>query len=195
MRLGKWTFALALMTATTGGAARAGEVLGVAMPDTMDVEGKTLALNGMGVRQKAFYDFSLDVNIYVAGLYLEQPSSDPAQIIASPGTKRVVMQFTNDVRRTTVTNSWNRAYRHNATVPHAQIAPQIAQLDAWMRDFKKGEVLSFTFLPGQGVEVAIDGNRLGVLPGDDFARETLGMWLGPRPPNHGIKEGLLGQHA
>jgi hypothetical protein len=192
MRLGKWTFALALMTLGAGGVARAAHTWSVSMPQTMDVDGRTLTLNGMGVRKKAFLDFGLDVDLYVAGLYLEQPSTDPEQIVTSPDTKRVVLQFVRDVRYSTITDGWNRAYARNATEPAAQFAPQRAQLDAWMRDFKKGEVLSFTFLPGQGVEVAINGERKGILPGDDFARATLSMWLGPEPPNHGIKEGLLG---
>ena len=46
----------------------AGEVAGVKMADTVSVEGKTLKLNGMGLRKKVVF------KVYVAGLYLETPS-------------------------------------------------------------------------------------------------------------------------
>ena len=55
----------------------AAELAGVTLPDTQQVAGKTLVLNGMGIRTKYI------VKIYVGGLYLERnrrmpvPSSNP----------------------------------------------------------------------------------------------------------------------
>ncbi len=77
----------------------AGEVAGVKMSDTVTVEGKTLKLNGMGLRTKVMF------KVYVAGLYLEKPvprrgrrdrsrrgqehrSLDPAQAFGFPGHRR-----------------------------------------------------------------------------------------------------------
>ena len=50
-----------------GSAAPAAELAGVTMPDTDTVEGKTLKLNGLGLRKKMVF------KVYVAGLYLETP--------------------------------------------------------------------------------------------------------------------------
>jgi len=49
-----------------------GEVSGVTLPDTVAFEGKTLKLNGMGLRKKVVF------KVYVAGLYLETPTKDAA---------------------------------------------------------------------------------------------------------------------
>ena len=66
--------------------ALAGEVAGVRMPDTVTVEGKTLALNGMGLRTRVVF------KVYVASLYLEKaPDHDPASVVKSDQVKRVEM--------------------------------------------------------------------------------------------------------
>ena len=58
-------------------AAAAKELAGATMPDTLTVAGKTLKLNGMGLRKKAIF------KVYVGGLYLEAPSKDAAAILAA----------------------------------------------------------------------------------------------------------------
>ena len=188
MRFGSSALVVAL-TIGISGAARAGEKAGVTMPDTVQVAGKTLMLNGMGVREATF----LNLDVYVAGLYLEQKSSDPSQILASPGAKRLVLHFVRDVSKGKITDAWSEGYKKNATVPREQLQPQIDRLNGMMRDFKKGDEMTFDFVPGVGVMVSVGGQVPTVLPGDDFARSTLAIWLGAKPPNGGLKNGLLGR--
>ena len=60
---------------------RAATLAGVTLPDSTQVAGKTLVLNGVGLRTKFV------VKVYVAGLYLEQKSSDPNAILKSDSPK------------------------------------------------------------------------------------------------------------
>ena len=53
--------------------------------------------------------------------------------------------------------------------------------------------MSLTYLPGTGVQVEFKGDVKGVVPGADFAQALFRIWLGPSPPNAGLKEGLLGK--
>jgi hypothetical protein len=71
--------------------------------------------------------------------------------------------------------------------------PRITQLGAWMADRKKGATLTFSYLPGEGVEVRVDGAVKGTLTGDDFAQALFSIWFGPQPPNKGLKMGMLGR--
>ncbi len=59
-------------------------------------EGKTLVLNGLGLRTKFV------VKVYVAGLYLEQKSSDANAILKADAPKRLVMQFMRDFEQEAV---------------------------------------------------------------------------------------------
>ena len=179
-----------LITLLVGlGSATAGEKAGVTLPDTATVAGKHLVLNGMGLREATW----LNIDVYVAGLYLESRSSDAAAIIASDQTKMLVLRFVRHVGRDDIVKAWAEGFEHNATVPLAQIQSGIDQLAAWMPRFSDGDTLIFSMVPGQGVEVVINGTRKGVIAGDDFARSLLAIWLGPQPPTKALKRGLLGQ--
>jgi len=52
--------------------------------------------------------------------------------------------------------------------------------------------MTLTHKPGAGIEVDVNSKVQGTITGDDFARALLAIWLGPKPPNPGLKSGLLG---
>jgi hypothetical protein len=156
----------------------------------MKVGDKMLTLNGMGLREAS----ALKVDVYVAGLYVENVTSNPATIVASNEPKVIVLRFKRDVGRDDIVEAWNKGFAGNATVPVAKLAPQITRLNEWMPSFSKGDTLTFTVLPGRGVAVDINGTRKGMLEGDDVARSLVSIWLGPNPPTGSLKRGLLGNH-
>jgi len=166
----------------------AGELAGVTLPDQVAVEGRTLVLNGMGLREATI----LKVRVYVAGLYLEARSSDPGQIMASEGTKRLLMHFVRDVGRGNLVEAWKEGFAKSAGPGLAALQDRLATLDGWMVDVKRGDTLAFTQIPGRGVVVEVKGQAKGTLAGGDFARALWGIWLGDQPPNPGLKKGLLG---
>lgn len=164
------------------------ELAGVAMPDEVVVDGLTLHLNGLGLREATF----LKVDVYVAGLYLEQPSSDAETILASTGAKRLVMEFVRKVKRADIVAAWNEGFAKNSGDRLPAVQPGLDRLNAWMPDFRKGDVLTLSYLEDRGVEVAINDEALGWIEGPEFARGLWAIWLGPEPPNPGLKQGLLG---
>ncbi len=160
------------------------------MPDQITIANKQLTLNGMGLREATF----LNVDVYVAGLYVEHVSSNPATLINSDETKVLVLRFVRDVDRGDIVDAWNTGFKNNSTVPIAQLRPAIDRLNSWMAGFKDGDQLAFTYIPGQGVAVDINGKRKGVINDVNFTRSLFSIWLGPKPPNKGLKRGLLGNH-
>ena len=68
--------------------AYAKDIAGVMVNDSLQTEeGTTLQLNGAGIRSKFFMD------IYIAELYMEKPSTVAAEVIGDKGKKRIVMHF------------------------------------------------------------------------------------------------------
>ena len=67
------------------------EVAGVSLPETTTVDGKTLKLNGAGLRTKVVF------KVYVLGLYLETPSRDATAIISSDQVKSLRMSLLRSV--------------------------------------------------------------------------------------------------
>ena len=181
-------FLTALLAAST---ATAGTRAGVTMPDRVTVEDKTLILNGMGLREATM----LKVDVYVAGLYVEHVSSDPATLIATNEVKVITLRFKRNVGRDDILVAWDQGFKRNATVPFKKLQPLITQLNSWMPSFSKGDTLTFTLMPGKGVAVDINGARKGVLGDDEFAQSLISIWLGPHPPTGDLKRGMLGRHA
>ncbi len=68
----------------------------------------------------------------------------------------------------------------------------IRRLNGWVTDVDEGDRMMFTYIPGTGLQVVVNGRRKGTIEGDDFARAFFNIWLGSNPPNSGLKRGLLG---
>ena len=97
--------AAALAAVVPARPAAAKELAGVTMPDTLTVAGKTLKLNGMGLRKK------MGFKVYVGGLYLEAPSSDAKAILAADAPKALKMHFLRSVDRRSSSRCTRRASR------------------------------------------------------------------------------------
>jgi hypothetical protein len=164
------------------------ECHGVTVPEQTTVQASPLTLNGVGLRQATM----LKVNVYVAALYVTQPSADANAILAANTPKQIVLHFVRNVDSKDLKEAWEEGFEHNAKAQMPALKKRIEQLQAWMVDMKSGQTLTFTHKPGAGIEVDINGTVKGTIEGDDFATAFLAIWLGAKPPNPGLKAGLLG---
>jgi hypothetical protein len=171
-----------------GDTALANECQGVKFPEQIQAARETLVLNGLGLRQATMFK----VDVYVAALYLTTRSSNANAILGSEGAKKLVLQFVREVSDDELSDAWEDGFKKNAKKELPKLQHRIVMLNRWMSDVKVGEQLSFLYEPGAGIHVDVNGTRKGTIPGDDFARPFFSIWLGNKPPNAGIKEGLLG---
>src|SRR5262249_50828547 len=153
-------------------AAFGGELKGVRMPDQITVEGKTLTLNGIGLREVTL------IKAYVAGLYLETKSQDADAILRSTQLKKIDIQFLRDASRKQLAERWDEGFEKNCPKPCTELKDRLATFNSYMADMKNGDTMSFTFFPGR-VEVTVKGKTMGSISGDDFAKALLAIWLGP----------------
>ena len=169
------------------GAANGKECAGVSFPDQTQVEGASLTLNGLGLRLATM----LKVKVYVAALYVAKPSNDASAILSSTAPVELVLQFVRDVGADDLRKGWDEGFEKNGKGQLPALKDRIATLNGWMTDIKSGQKLSFVRKPGAGIQVSVGGANKGTIPGDDFAKAFLSIWLGD-PPNAEIKAGLLG---
>jgi len=170
------------------GVAQGKECKGVNFPDQAQVDGSSLSLNGLGLRQATM----LKVNVYVAALYVPKASSDPNALLASPGPNELILQFVRNVGADDVRKGFTEGFEKNSKDQMPALKDRIAMLNGWMTDVKTGDRVMFVHKPGTGVEVSMNGAVKGTVKGDDFAKALLSVWLGADPPNPEIKAGLLG---
>ncbi len=165
----------------------AASLAGVTLPDTAQVGSTTLVLNGLGVRTKYM------VKVYVAGLYLEQKSSDPSAIIKADAPKRIVMQFVHGASKSQMTDAFDESFNNNTPDAVKTMKPDIDRLLGALDAVKVGDQMVFTYVPGTGTTLAINGKDKLTIAGPAFGPVLFSVWLGPKPPNADLKKGMLGQ--
>jgi hypothetical protein len=171
------------------GLSRAVEIEGISLPESVQLENKTLQLNGAGMRTKFFFD------IYVAGLYLEQRSSSADEIINSNTSRRLTMDFLyGEVSQKKLTKGWNHGFKKNQ--PDKKMRALRKRLDRFNKFFitaHKGDRIVFDFLSNGRTRVQTNGNINGIISGADFQQALLAVWLGKKPADTNLKKSLLGQ--
>lgn len=164
------------------------ELAGVELAPEVQVAGTDLVLNGAGVRKKFV------VKVYVGALYLPQSASQTDAVLAMDGPKRVLMHFLyRKVEAQKLTDGWSEGFEKNQSDASLQaLRPRLARFNALFRDVEAGDEILLDYLPGQGTRVTIRGEDKGLIPGEDFYRALLAVWLGDQPADGGLKKGMLG---
>jgi len=165
----------------------AASLAGVTLPDTVQVGSTKLVLNGLGLRKKFV------VKVYVAGLYLEQKSPDPGAIIKADAPKRIVMHFLHGVSRNQLADAFNESFDNNTPDARKTMKADIDRLLDALEPVKEGDQMVFTYVPGTGTTLAINGKDKLTIAAPAFGPVVFSVWLGPKPPNADLKKGMLGQ--
>lgn len=175
-----WLLSALLLLAPS---AHAGKLAGVTLPDTLSLGGQQLVLNGMGLREKYFID------IYVAGLYVTQKTTDSSTVIRSDAPKQITMHMTYDLSKDKLAEAMREGL---ATSTEAAARAHVETLAGWMEDVKPGDQILLRYVPGQGTTVVVKGQTKGTIAGPEFMRAIWGIYVGPRPPTSALKKGLMG---
>lgn len=187
MTIPKIAFICASAVALIASSVSAAEISGVKLPDQVSLGGKTLKLNGAGLRQATI----LKINAYAAGLYLENSSRDAEAIANSEQLKSIEMVFMRDVSAKQMSDAFGEGFDKNCIAGCAELKPFIPKLQGMLKDMKKGDTMAYHFL-SDGVEVMIRGQKLGKVGDKAFSHQLIRCWIGKNPPNSELKEGLLG---
>jgi len=165
--------------------ALAGELEGVKADDTISVEGKSLVLNGQGLRKKFLF------KVYVASLYVEQKSSDANAILAADGVRIVKMTMLRDLEKAKITDAIREGFKKNSGDKLAGLQERLDKLCDAIADLKAGQTLTIQYVPGKGTTVS-GGGKAYTAEGKDFADAMFSVWLGKSPVDDDLKKGMLG---
>ena len=174
-------------------AVQAVEIEGVTLPDSIQLQGKTLYLNGAGIRTKFFFD------IYVGGLYLEQHASKAKakakEILADTANKRITMDFLyGEVEKEKLTDGWEEGFEKNQSAAHMKdLQTRLGNFNALFSDARRGDSVVFDLLDDGSTHVSFNGHEKGVIKGVDFQQALLAVWLGKKPADSDLKKAMLGR--
>jgi hypothetical protein len=168
-------------------AALAREAHGVKLDDTVQVGGKELKLNGAGLRRKFIF------NVYVAGLYLEAASSDAGKILAADAPRVVKMHMVRDLSKEDISKALREGFEANAGAALPTLQPKLDTFIAAIPAVKNGDVLTLSYVPGKGTTVTSKTGQEVTVEGKDFADALFSIFIGAKPVDGGLKDGMLGK--
>lgn len=149
-----------------------------------------LTLNGASLRE-----LYLLIETYVGALYLEQTSEDAEAILNSESHKRMVFHvMMKKVGARRIANALQEALVMNVTKEqhkalHDDIELMLSFFDGKMH---RGDESLFDYIPGVGTVVTVKDEIKGTIPGKDFYRALLSIWIGENPVGRTFKEDILG---
>lgn len=183
-----FTFGLAL-AAGSALAAEPVELAGVTFPATKVVEGKTLTLNGVAMRKAMGF-----VKVYVAGLYVEHPSKDGAELIGSEQIKHMVLHYlTGMATAKKLQNGFiDEMKKCNSKEMFERNKSDVDLYASWLdKDMKPGLTSVSTYVPGKGLTLEYQGLVKGTITNNEFVRMYYNYNLGEKADKK-IRNGLLG---
>lgn len=182
------TFLLSLQFSTVSAQTQL-EVNGVTVPRKIEVQNKTMQLNGAGGRSKMWLE------VYVQALYLSQLSQDPKFIIDSDTEMAIRIEITSSmVSSNKLTKAMNSGFEKSAGSNLEELRPRIEQFKTLLSDpITEKDVFVLWYNPfDQTVNVIKNEVVKGKVPGFDFKKALFGIWLSDKPVDENLKKHLLG---
>lgn len=179
------------LAAGIGITAGAAEVEGVKLADKVRAGEAELVLNGAGVRTRLLF------KVYVGALYLPQKKTAADAILSDTGARRVALHLLREVPAEQFFAALNDGLKNNHTPEQlAKFETQTRQLEGIFKTVttaKIGDVIVVDGLAGDaGTRISVNGDAKGTLPGADFNRALLRIWLGDKPVDAALKKAMLG---
>lgn len=172
--------------------ALATELAGTHIDDRTSVAGNELVLNGAGLRTRFM------LKVYTIGLYLPKRSESAVSAITGTGAKRIQITALRDLSAEDFANALIDGVRKNHG--EADLANLQGRLDEFrttllgIRAAPNGTQVRIDWLPASGTRLSIGNETRGKdIPGEDFFRALLRIWIGDKPVDEDLKNALLGK--
>lgn len=186
------SLSLALASALLSPAHAVVEVAGVKFDDTYSLAGQTLQLNGAGLRKMMF------IKVYTLGLYVQRKETTPQALLNVPGYKSMHVVLKRDVKAQKLIDALVTGVENNTSDEELQVLrPRLEHLANGLRsagEIEEDTMVKIEFVPGLGTVVSHkDKIVVKDLPGEDFYRALMRIWLGEKPADRSLKAQLLGE--
>lgn len=131
---------------------------------------------------------------YLAGLYIDWRSTDPADFFADYRERKMEVRFASQVSRRRWVNNWMQSIAINNSRQHLENAAE--ELSAVLSTFEgnlfRGDHVEIHYLPESGTELRLNGHVLASGHSAAVFNLFLSSWLGPVPPSSQFRALLLG---
>jgi hypothetical protein len=170
--------------------AQAKSIGGVEMEETFKAGNTDLILNGAGIREKFF------TNIYVAGLYLTEKSSDYKKIMNEDESMAIRIKITSRlITADRFKEACEEGFERTTNGNTAPLRPKInLAYTAFAQKFNVGDIYDLVYIKGTGTNFYKNGKLITTVEGLDFKAALFGIWIIDKPShkNEKLRTGMLG---
>jgi hypothetical protein len=180
-----WAALLAMAVLLGAASSGAAEIEGVEFDERVTAGERVLALQSVGLLR-----YRVIFKGYVAALYLEEGTSPEA--VLEDVSKRLELEYFWSIAGEKFGPVAESVLERNLDARSLErLRPRVEALHEKYQDVKPGDRYAITYLPGEGTELAKNGVRLALVPGEDFASAYFGIWLGEAPLDRALRDQLL----
>ncbi|HOJ13077.1 MAG TPA: chalcone isomerase family protein [Deltaproteobacteria bacterium] len=161
-------------------------VSGALFERTLKADGSTLRLAGAGLLR-----YRVVFKGYAAALYLGTGHAPDAVFGDVP--KRLEIEYFHAIPAQDFRDATRQGIEMNVARDELGVLkPRLDRILAAYLPVKPHDRYSFTYLPGRGSTLRLNGRSLVTVEGLDVANAFLKIWLGPNPADRDLKSRLLG---
>ncbi|CAM3704698.1 chalcone isomerase family protein [Flavobacterium gelidilacus] len=163
-------------------------VSGVKVDDKLSLEGKDLTLNGAGIREKFWMD------LYVGSLYTTKKTTNGQDVVDSKDAAAIKLNIVSGmITSEKMISAINEGFDNSTNKNTASLKTKIDKFKGFFKDkIVKGDVFIIMY-DGTEVSVYKNGAKKGSIDGYDFKKALFGIWLGKKPADDDLKDGMLGK--
>jgi len=162
------------------------ENFGFTFPRVYEYEENQLVLRGVGLKKILFVK-----KAFVAGLYLDEDIA--TEDVFEDVPKRIDVSYFIHISGEKLTNYTESLMKKNMTKQeYGLLKERIVEMRKYFVDLEPGDHFSLTYIPRTGTKFEHNGQLIGVIEGQDFAKGLFATWIGERPMDEKIKSQILG---
>lgn len=185
--------ALLAITLFAGHDARATDIAGIHFDDRISLAGTELQLNGGGLRTRFM------LKVYAIGLYSPRKADSLEALVAQPGPRRIQIVTLRELTAEQFADGLVEGLRKNLTeTEYTRLQPRIDDFKTALlslRTAPPNTVIRLEWLPGNGTRLFVGNELRGRdIPGEDFQRALLRIWLGDKPVDSDLRNSLLSRN-
>jgi hypothetical protein len=165
--------------------ARAVEIEGVQFEDRYQWNETELLLNGVGVMR-----YRVFIKGYAAALYLGEQVAPEQALDRVP--RRLEIEYFWSIPAVKLSEAMFEGIARNVDAQTLdRLWKTMERFSALYEDVEPGDRYALTYIPGVGTELALNGERKGLIEGDDFSAALFSIWLGEQSLDAALRERLL----
>ena len=159
-----------------------------AFPASHSANGYELTLRGTAVLR-----YMIFIRAYEGAFYLDRDK--PVQnALDDQAARKLVLRYFHAIKAPDFADATTEMIRRNVDADlFSALLPGLEQFNALYKDVRPGDYYTATYIPGAGLELSLNGEKLGIADDPGFAAAFFSIWIGKNPIDKTFRNRLLGK--